>query len=86
MTTNQPTEALDAVEQALRASYKALNTIRARDGSPYAFDGRQHESEEYFSELTDLPKQALAHLATLRQQVAELVAFREAKLNGAYNE
>lgn len=60
-----PTQALAAIEQALREAHDEL-CLLARH--------RRIELPQVDKNMID----ALAHLATLRQQVADLVAFREA--------
>lgn len=71
MTTN-PTEALDAVEQALRIYSDPYNQLNE--------DGEELRVPDFYAEMDfeRFATEALAHLATLKQQVAELVAFREA--------
>ena len=75
-----PTQALDAIEQALQGVL------------PFAKECKHHENNGKYPgkpvfSFNDVPltfdalnliPEALAHLATLKQQVAELVAFREA--------
>lgn len=69
-----PTQALDAIEKALTDCKKLLVAIKNSND----LDGRiaflPQKTEEAIQNAFD----ALAHLATLKQQVAELVAFREA--------
>lgn len=60
-----PTQALDAIEQALQAAHDEL-CLLARH--------RRIELPQVDRNMIE----TLTHLATLKQQVAELVAFREA--------
>lgn len=48
---------------ALKKAYHELNTIRARDGVPYCYDGRKSDVDErYFSDLVDECYKALRGL------------------------
>jgi hypothetical protein len=68
-----PAEALDAVEQALGGCKKLLVAIKNSND----LDGRIAFLPQKTEETIQNAFEALAHIATLRQQVAELVAFRE---------
>ena len=67
-----PAEALDAVEQALGGCKKLLVAIKNSND----LDGRIAFLPQKTEETIQNAFEALAHIATLRQQVAELVAFR----------
>lgn len=69
---NNPTEALDAVEQALHALSLSCDT----DTIECTRCGYSEDLKGTY--MHDCSLSALTHLATLKQQVAELVAFREA--------
>lgn len=66
-----PTETLDAIEQALQ-------TVLSRYGNERHFGSGRQADEINKEHTVKLGFETLAHLATLRQQVADLVAFREA--------
>ena len=47
--------------EALKKAYVELNTIRARDGVPYTYDGwRSSVDEDYFSSVVDEARAAIA--------------------------
>ena len=69
-----PTQALDAIEQALTDGKKLLVAIKNSND----LDGRIAFLPQKTEETIQNVFEALAHIATLKQQVAELVAFREA--------
>lgn len=63
-----PTEALDAIE-------KALQTVLSRYGNERHFGSGRQADEINKEHTVKLGFETLAHLATLRQQVADLVAM-----------
>ena len=70
-----PTETLDAIEQALQKYASARDFIYLDPENDVIKEGVVFGAGD---SLGNAAFDALSHLATLRQQVAELVAFREA--------
>ena len=78
-----PTETLDAIEQALQGLHmltarklEHAQSCRLRNLRDLPLREQQCNCNVYV--CTSTVSQVLVHLATLKQQVAELVAFREA--------
>lgn len=67
-----PTEALDAVEQALRIYSDPYNQLNE--------DGEELRVPDFYAEMDfeRFATEALTHITTLRQQVADLVAYAKA--------